>query len=481
MTENPRAYPTYKPSGVEWLGDVPEHWEVRRLKDVGSLKGGAGFPHSYQGESTKTLPFFKVGDMGRERNARGMEKWQHTVSLDTAEKLGAYVFPPNAIVFAKVGAALMLNRRRLIIRPSCIDNNMMGFVPSEVSHDWMLYWLGIIDLGMLANPGAVPSVNEAQVGQIVTLVPPILEQRKIVRYLGYVDRRARRYISAKRKLIALLEEEKQFVVSQAVTRGLDPHVPLKPSGVDWLGDMPAHWEVQRVKFLYREADERSATGSEGLMSVSHKTGVTPRKRNVTMFLAGSNVGYKICRPGDIVVNTMWAYMAALGVARQEGLVSPSYGVYRPTRRDLLNNDYVDSLLRTEAHRSAYLSRSKGITASRLRLYPESFLGMSLLCPPVAEQAAIVAYLDKATADIDGAIARTGRQIELVQEYRTRLIADVVTGKLDVREVAAQLPDESGEADPIDEDGLILDNMDDGSDDAGQPRAEEPERESEVTP
>ena len=202
-----------------------------------------------------------------------------------------------------------------------------------------------------------------------------------------------------------------------MTSRLHPYPTYRPSGVPRLGDVPEHWEVRRIKVLYREVDERSTTGSEELMSVSHKTGVTPRKQNVTMFLAESNVGYKVCRPGDIVVNTMWAYMAALGVARQEGLVSPSYGVYRPIHRDALNDDYIDSLLRTEAYRSAYLSRSTGITASRLRLYPESFLGIPLLSPPVPEQRSIVRYLNYMDRRIRRYVGAKQKLIALLEEER----------------------------------------------------------------
>ena len=337
----------------------------------------------------------------------------------------------------------MLNRRRVLTRPSCIDNNMMGFLPRGHSTEWMCHWLSTVDFRMVVNPGAVPSVNEGQLEVLPVLVPPLPEQHAIVRYLDHADRRIRRYVDAKRKLIALLGEEKQAVVNHAVTRGLDPNVPLKPSGVDWLGDVPEHWEVRRAKFCCREADERSTTGAEELMSVSHITGVTPRKKTVTMFLAESNMGYKLCKRGDIVINTMWAYMAALGVARQNGLVSPSYGVYRPLNNERLNHDYIDSLLRTEIYRANYLIRSTGITSSRLRLYPDSFLDIPLLCPSRPDQDAIVESLDRATAATNAAIARARRQIELLQEYRTRLIADVVTGKLDVREAAARLP---GEAD-----------------------------------
>ena len=479
MTATLHPYPAYKPSCVPRLGDVPVHWDVRRLKDVGHLKAGAGFPHQYQGDVSHELPFFKVGDMGVSANARVMKEWQHTISAKAAKELGAHVFPSSTIVFAKVGAALLLNRRRMLVNPSCIDNNMMGFMPGGVDPDWMLYWLGTLDLGTIVNPGAVPSVNEGQMRVQTALVPPLPEQSAIVRYLDYVDRRIRRYVAAKRKLIALLEEEKQAVINRAVTRGLDPNVRLKPSGVEWLGDVPAHWEVRRAKFFYQEADERSITGAEELMSVSHITGVTPRKKTVTMFLAESNTGYKLCRLGDIVINTMWAYMAALGVARQNGLVSPSYGVYRPLDNERLNHGYIDSLLRTEAYRANYLIWSTGITSSRLRLYAESFLDISVLCPPRTEQNAIVEYIGQATADTNAAISRTRRQIELLQEYRTRLISDVVTGKLDVREAAALLPDEADDEEPMAEGGRLEDSEAEGLYDPNE-SAEELAMESEVT-
>ena len=205
-----------------------------------------------------------------------------------------------------------------------------------------------------------------------------------------------------------------------------PYPAYRPSGAPWIGDVPEHWDMRRFKVFYREVDERSSTGSEELMSVSHKTGVTPRKQNVTMFLAESNVGYKVCRPGDIVINTMWAYMAALGVAWQKGLVSPSYGVYRPLPHSSLNPDYVDRLLRTEEYRTAYLSRSTGITDSRLRLYPEQFLGIPLLHPPLAEQAAIVRYLDHAGRCILRYVSAKWRLIALLEEEKQAVVNRAVT-------------------------------------------------------
>ena len=473
------TYPNDKPSGVAWLGEVPSHWEVLSLKRLGSFKSGAGFPLEHQGQEGEELPFFKVSDMNLPGNDKFMNSWNNSVSHSTATRLGAPIFPPGSIVFPKVGGAMLTNKRRVLTRPSCIDNNLMGCVVTRGNHVFVLLLLQNIDLALIAKPGPVPAISEGEIGEIRVTLPPLPEQRAIAYYLDHVDRRMRLYVTAKRKLIALLEEEKQAIINRAVTRGLDPNVRLKPSGVEWLGDVPEHWGVRRAKFFYREVDERSTTGTEELMSVSHITGVTPRKKTVTMFLAESNIGYKLCRPGDIVINTRWAYMAALGVARQNGLVSPSYGVYRSLNTERLNHDYLDSLLRTEAYRTNYLIRSTGITSSRLRLYPESFLDIPLLCPPTTEQDAIVEHLERATATTNAVIARARRQIELLEEYRTRLIADVVTGRLDVRAAAAQLPEEPDDQDRIEGNGQLTEGMDKDLYDADA-SGEELAMESEVT-
>ena len=171
------------------------------------------------------------------------------------------------------------------------------------------------------------------------------------------------------------------------------------------------------------------------------TGVTPRsEKNVTMFQAESNVGYKICRSGDVVINTMWAWMAALGVARQLGIVSPSYAVYRHSCNSLLSGDYGELLLRSAPYQAEYKRLSTGIRPSRLRLYPDAFLRIRIVCPPPEEQSDVVAFVQRESANSERAFRLIREEIATLQEYRTLLIADVVTGKLDVREAAAELPD-----------------------------------------
>jgi type I restriction enzyme S subunit len=205
----------------------------------------------------------------------------------------------------------------------------------------------------------------------------------------------------------------------------------RTSKMQWLPPVPEHWDEQRAKVFFREVDERSRTGEEELLSVSHLTGVTPRsQKNVTMFKAASYVGSKLCRPGDIVINTLWAWMAALGASRNVGIVSPAYGVYRPHRADSFNPAYLDYLLRTRAYVAEYIGRSTGIRSSRLRLYPNQFLDIALIQPPRTEQDLIVAYLRAQDAHIARLIKAKRNLIDLLSEQKLRIIDHAVTRGLD---------------------------------------------------
>ncbi len=450
------AYPAYKDSGVPWLGRIPAHWEFLALKRLGWFKSGTGFPIEQQGHQDLELPFFKVSDMTLRGNSRVMSSWNNSISPSTASSLGATVFPPGTIIFPKVGGAMLTNKRRIVERDCCIDNNLMGCVVKRGDQEFVMLLLQYLDFAAITKPGPVPAISEGEVREIRVVLPPLPEQHAITRYLDHIDRRIRRYIRAKQKLIALLEEQKQAVIHRAVTGQIDvrtgrPYPAYKPSGVEWLGDVPEHWDTRPAKYRFREVDERSLTGDEELLSVSHITGVTLRsQKNITMFMAASYVGHKRCQPGDLVINTMWAWMGALGIAKQTGLVSPSYGVYRPLHNSTLLPEYADRLLRIRPYVDEYIGRSTGIRSSRLRLYPEQFLRIHIVCPSVNEQRSILDHIADETNSLNLAIERTQREIALLREYRTRLIADVVTGQVDVRAAAAQLPAEAEEFDALDE-------------------------------
>ncbi|NCC22998.1 MAG: restriction endonuclease subunit S [Alphaproteobacteria bacterium] len=210
-----------------------------------------------------------------------------------------------------------------------------------------------------------------------------------------------------------------------------PYPEYKNAGVSWIGSVPAHWPEKRAKYYFKEIDERSQTGEEEMLSVSHITGVTPRsQKNVTMFKAETNVGQKLCQPGDLVINTMWAWMSALGVSNHDGIVSPAYGVYRPRNRRDYDDYYLDHLLRIEGYRSEYICRSTGIRSSRLRLYPDKFLSMRVVCPPQDEQQAIVRFLKAQNRLFLKFIRNKRRLIDLLKEQKQNVINKAVTRGID---------------------------------------------------
>ncbi|TDP79294.1 type I restriction enzyme S subunit [Aquabacterium commune] len=199
-----------------------------------------------------------------------------------------------------------------------------------------------------------------------------------------------------------------------------------PSGFEWLGDLPSHWSILRAKYVFREVDDRSVSGDEELLSVSHLTGVTPRsEKNVTMFMAEDYTGAKLCKDGDLVINTMWAWMGALGVSSTTGIVSPAYGVYRQLEQRLRPR-YMDWLFRTPMYVAEYTRRSTGVNSSRLRLYPDRFLDMPVVMPSLEDQDRIIAFLDQKTTEVDAAIAKKERLIELLAEQRGIQINQAVT-------------------------------------------------------
>jgi type I restriction enzyme S subunit len=460
-----KPYPKLKDSGVPWLGEVPAHWAVRKVREVARVINGFPFDAGRFSQSTG-YPLIRIRDLNRARTATRYDgPFVESARVNPGDVLVGMDGDFNVGTWRGAEPAL-LNQRMCCIRSAdpATERLLFYLLPQPLKQINEVTW-----------STTVKHLASGQVERIQLCLPPLPEQAAIVRFLDHADRRIRRYIRAKQKLIKLLEEQKQAIIHRAVTRGLDPNVRLKPSGVEWLGDVPEQWDVRPAKWFFREVDERSTSGNEELLSVSHLTGVTPRsQKSVTMFMAESYVGHKVCRPGDLVINTMWAWMAALGVARQVGLVSPAYGVYRPRRGSPLIGDYADLLLRTKPYVSEYVCRSTGIRSSRLRLYPEQFLRIPVVCPPEAEQRAILANVGSGTAEMAKAIAAALREIQLLHEYRTRLIADVVTGKLDVRDAAARLPDEADEPEPLDEPEALGDEPDDSAGDGLDAEPEEAE-------
>ena len=265
MIDGLHPYPAYKPSGVPWLGDVPEHWEIRRLKETVTIIAGRSPPSEVVSDNLDGLPFLQGNaEFGRMHpNPR--------MACETPPKCAR----PGDILLsvrAPVGALNVADQDYGIGRGLCAVRTR----PS-LNGLFTNYVLGVAnqELIRLSTGSTYDAVTVGIIGSLAIPLPPLSEQHAIVRYLDYADRHIRRYVAAKRKLIGLLDEEKQAIVDQAVTRGLDPNVRLRPSGIEWLGDVPAHWEMVRNGQLFVQRNEKGFPELP-ILEISLRTGINIR-------------------------------------------------------------------------------------------------------------------------------------------------------------------------------------------------------------
>ena len=434
-----QPYPSYRDSGVEWLGEVPEHWEVRRLKSLlDNIVDSAALQE--RGEIKLALEH--------------VESWTGRIR-STAAAAGfdgqGKCFRAGDILFGKLRPYLAK-----VTRPkrggACVGEFLvLRPAQSDVGAPYMEHFLRskkVIDTVNSSTFGArMPRADWTFVGGLPACLPTPVEQTAIALFLDDADRRIRRYIRAKERLIELLEEERRATIHEAVTGRIDvrtgrPYPAYKDSGVEWLGEVPEHWERRRLKTLLRAVDRRSSTGEETLLSLRRDHGVVIYSEHFARPPQGGTlIGYKQLAVGQLVVNRLQANNGLVFCSGVDGLVSPDYSVFDKTAP--LQMKYMSDLLRTSAYRSHFRRVSTGLgtgTAGFLRLYDDVFLSTPVSLPREDEQISILAYLDAADRRASARRETLARQIDLLREYRTRLIADVVTGKLDVREAAANLPE-----------------------------------------
>ena len=434
MIADHKPYPSYKSSGVEWLGNMPVHWKVRRLKYLATLIMG-------QSPSSEDCSDIPIGPPFLQGCA---EFGIHHPTPAQYCRAPSKISPPGAILMsvrAPVGRLNISNQEYGIGRGLCaiVPNN------EDLHTGLAQYQLEVLGHGLnrVATGSTYEAVSVGDVGNHLSILPPLPEQTAIVRYLDHTDRRIRRYVSSRERLIELLEEYRQVVIHHAVTRGLDPDVRLKPSGVEWLGDVPAHWEVRRLRnvgeaiigLTYAPQD---VVGEEDGILVLRASNISQGRivYGDNVFVRCSVPDRLITQEGDILICSRSGSRALIGKnARIDSSSSgATFGAFMTIFR-CANNEYLHYVFNSklfEYQSGAFLTS----TINQLTL--GMLYSIKIPLPPLPEQKRIIHYLDKATAAIDVAIDRARREIELLGEYRTRLIADVVTGKVDVREAAAEL-------------------------------------------
>lgn len=442
-------YPAYKSTNLPGLPKIPEHWEIRTIHRICRLQGGSGFPVRYQGCYTESIPFIKVNSLASHiSNACRYD----TVSRETAELLGAKVFSRGDIVFAKVGAALLLHRFEVLPFDCCIDNNMMAMYHISENNQWLRYTLSLLDFKALVNPGAVPSVNQSQVAAMTIPCPPKNEQEQIVRYLDSMTAKINKLIRAKKKQIALLQEQRQAIINRAVTRGLDPNAEMKDSGIDWIGKIPKHWILNKVGHFYKSILGKMLANTPSSPQDSfekylcakdvHFSGVDLTDLKQMWFSPEEKIKYQV-KPGDLLVveGGAGAGGAAVFHGFSENLyVQNSIHIVRPKQGNttvqylyywicaLVGRKYIDY-----ACNKATIPHFTG----------DKLFEMPFVLAPLAEQKAIVDHLVNICRKYDSIIDKLNNEINLMVEYKNSLISSVVTGQIDVHNISMEdvIPDD----------------------------------------
>ena len=452
-----RPYPAYRDSGLDWLERVPEHWEMRRMATVADLRVSNVDKHIREGESPVRLCNYvdvyhndrigaRVPFMPGTANEREIRKFRLAVGdvlITKDSEDWSDIGVPALVEYASHD--LVCGYHLAMLRPNgtSLDGGYLfqALKESRVAWQCQVAAAGVTRYGLSQN--AIRSMRVP--------LPPLSEQRAIVRYLDRADRRIRRYIRAGERLIELLEERKRALIHEAVTGRIDvrtgqPYPAYKDSGIEWLGKVPEHWERRRLKTLLRVVDRRSSTGAETLLSLRRDHGVVVYSEHFARPPQGRTlVGYKQLAVGQLVVNRLQANNGLVFCSGVDGLVSPDYSVFDKTAP--LQMKYLSDLLRTSAYRSHFWQASTGLgtgTAGFLRLYDDVLLSTTVFLPPEHEQVSVLEYVAIQVRKIEGLIASTERGLQLLDEYCTRLIADVVTGSLDVREATARLPRGEGD-------------------------------------
>jgi type I restriction enzyme S subunit len=451
-----KRYPAYKDSGVEWLGEIPAHWEVKQLKFIAYIQSGVAKGRDLGGRNIVELPYLRVANV-QDGYLDLSDIAKITVGKDEVER---YLLRAGDVLMNEGGDYDKLGRGAVwqgqIER--CIHQNHVYAVRPHKGID--PYWINTVTLTSYAKHYFIlkskqstnlASISSTNLKELPVVIPPVLECKAIASFLDRETAKIDALIAKKERLIELLQEKRTAIISHAVTKGLDPTVPLEDSGVDWLGEVPTHWEVKRIKYLAIGQDCGIQMGPFGgmLKDLSvEETGFKVYGQENTInddFTAGHRwITYKqllemaryTVRKGDLLL-TRKGSIGKCRVVPDD--VIPGI-IDSDTIRVRVNEDWIlKSFLVRLMHEAWYLQEqivwnSRGAILTGLNTTTIAELRVAV--PPLSEQKEIVAYLDRETAKIDALIAKIREGIEKLKEYRTALISAAVTGKIDVRNEVA---------------------------------------------
>lgn len=421
-----KRYPKYKDSGISWLGQIPEHWEVKQLRSFLKL-----FSEKGHGDSQLLSVTREQGVI--QRDVESKEENHNYIPEDLS---GYKYIEKGDFVINKMKAwqgSYAVSDYDGIVSPAYYTCKLSGVnsrfftmaIRSKVYVSFFAQYSKGIRVGQW-------DLETEALKAIPFFFPPLNEQQKIVEFLDSKISKINSYVLERERELQVLTELKQSQIAQVVTKGINPNVPMKDSGISWIGQIPEHWEVCRMKKVFSLSKEKTESEDGTLLSLSQYTGILPKSEagKTGMFEAESTIGYNVVHKGQFVMNIMLAWNGSYAVSDYEGVISPAYCVFNFNID--CNKKYFHYLLRLSSYAGAFKTMSKGIIESRLRLYPQYFLAFNTFIPPIEEQNQIVAYIESKCQSIDSMISNLESEIAYLKEYKQSLIADAVTGAINVQ-------------------------------------------------
>lgn len=420
-------YGKYKNSGVKWLGSIPNHWDIIPLKFIATCNDACLSPVE---NADKRIKYVEISDVDSVTGVNNYTEY----NLKEAPSRARRITEKNDVIISTVRtylkAVAKINENDLIV-----STGFAVLRSKKIIHSDFLYYLILSDSFVnrvisYSVGTSYPAITTADMLRLKVCVPPLDEQKSISDYLDAKVRKIDEAIKQQQKMIELLNERRQIIISEAVTKGLNPDVKMKDSGIDWVGVIPEHWEVRRLKTLMSVRDERNDNPDEMLLSVYTALGVRPRKELEERGNKASTViNYKKVRRGDLIVNRLLAWMGAYGLSDYQGVTSPDYDVY--CFNSTCFNPYYELMFRNSRFKGDCFKYGHGIMLMRWRTYPSEFLNIKVPYPPYDEQVLIYGALRPEIDKISLQIEQREKIIKRLSERKRIIINDVVTGKVKV--------------------------------------------------
>ena len=429
-------YQVYKDSGVEWLGQVPNHWSLSRIKSLTKTKSGTT-PQSGLSQYYDNGIYFWVRTTDLNNNKLYSSEFKIT---DLArEHYNLISIPIGSVLVAMYGGMGTIGKNAILQEEVTINQSVCAIFPNNKKFvsEYLWYYIQYFrpHWEIFADSARKdPNINQEAIKRLWVTFPPISEQKTIAHYLYTKTAQIDRKIDLLTQKATRYGNLKQSLINETVTRGLDRSVPMKDSAIEWIGEVPEHWEISRAKSLFKK-ESRPISDEDGIVTAFRDGQVTLRgnRRTTGFTIALHEHGYQGIRKGDLVIHAMDAFAGAVGVSESDGKVSPVYSVYSPLEPRKIHNPYYGFLIRQMAVSGFITSFAKGIRERSTEFRHREFSPLSLTVPPLSEQKTIATYLDTKTAQIDQIIQTINTQIEKLKELRKTLINDVVTGKIKVTE------------------------------------------------